>query len=130
MSLTPGAQATIVRRVAPADTAAAVGSGDLPVLATPVVVTLMEEAACAAVADALPGSHTTVGIHLDVRHTAPSPVGAVVRATATVTEVDGRRLVFEVSAQHELAGGSGAIAAGTHTRMLVDRAAFLAKLPS
>jgi predicted thioesterase len=130
MTPTPGVRATVERRVESADTAAAVGSGDLPVLATPIVVALMEEAACAAIAGALPEGSTSVGIHLDVRHTAPSPVGAVVRATATLTEIDGRRLAFDVSAQHELANGLTDVAHGTHTRVIVDRSTFLARLPS
>jgi predicted thioesterase len=130
MALTPGVQATVERGVEPRDTAAAVGSGDLPVLATPIVVALMEEAACAAIAGALPDGSTSVGIHLDVRHTAPSPVGAVVRATATLTEVDGRRLAFEVSAQHELASGLTEVAHGTHARVIVDRSTFLGRLPA
>lgn len=130
MGLSPGARATIERPVESADTAAVVGSGDLPVLATPIVVALMEEAACAAIAGALPDGSTTVGIHLDVRHTAPSPVGAVIRATATLTEVDGRRLAFEVSAEHERASGVTEVARGTHARVIVDRSTFLARLPS
>ena len=105
-------------------TATALGSGDLPVLATPIMVALMENAAMMAVADALPEGSTTVGGKIDVSHLAPTPVGAEVTATAVLESVEGRKLVFHVEAhQGELLLGEG-----SHLRFVVDRDKFMAKL--
>lgn len=105
-------------------TAAALGSGDLPVLATPIMVALMENAAMMAVADALPEGSTTVGGKIDVSHLAPTPVGAEVTATAVLESVEGRKLVFHVEAhQGELLLGEG-----SHLRFVVDRDKFMTKL--
>lgn len=105
-------------------TAAALGSGDLPVLATPIMVALMENAAMMAVTDALPEGSTTVGGKIDVSHLAPTPVGAEVTATAVLESVEGRKLVFHVEAhQGELLLGEG-----SHLRFVVDRDKFMAKL--
>ena len=105
-------------------TASNMGSGDMPVLATPALVALMENAAMLCVGPLLPSGHTTVGGSIDVRHLAPSPVGVVVKATATLTEQDGRRYTFAVKA-HE---GDKLIATATHVRFDVDREKFLARL--
>lgn len=105
-------------------TAAVVGSGDLPVFATPALVALMEHAAMRAVAEALPEGATTVGAELHVAHTKPSGIGAEVTATATLTAVEGRKLTFRVEA-HD---GEVAVGEGTHVRYVVDRARFLAKI--
>ena len=129
MTPTVGRQATVSRRVGAADTAAAVGSGDLPVLGTPVVVAALEQAACAALSGTLADGQTSVGIHLDVSHVAPSAVGAVIHATATLEEVDGRRLRFSVVAAQDLPDGAVEIARGTHARVVVDRERFLAGVP-
>jgi len=97
--------------------ASAVGSGSLEVLATPWLVTLLERAACAALEGRLAeAGQTTVGVRLDVRHLAPTPLGDRVTARAELAEVDGRRLVFRVEAfdSHERIGE------GTHERALVD----------
>lgn len=126
MTPSPGLQATVTRQVAPADTAAAVGSGDLPVLGTPIVVAAMEQAACAALAGSLADDQSTVGVHLDVSHVAASAVGSVIHASATLVEVDGRRLRFAVAAEQDGADGRVEIAHGTHTRVVVDRERFLA----
>ena len=105
-------------------TAAALGSGDLPVLATPIMVALMENAAMMAVTDALPEGSTTVGVKIDVSHLALVPVGAEVTATAVLESVEGRKLVFHVEAhQGELLLGEG-----SHLRFVVDRDKFMAKL--
>lgn len=119
-----GATGSATITVTEADTAIAAGSGDLPVLATPRMIALMEQAACAALAPALPSGATSVGVRVDVRHTAPSPVGAVVTATARVTQVSGARVSLEVAAVQERDGASNPIGAGTHTRVVVDRATF------
>lgn len=102
-------------------TAAAVGSGDVPVLATPWVAALVERAAVAAVANAgSPPGTTTVGVSITIEHTAPTPVGATVRATAVLTEVAGRRLRFTAVVRDS----GGEIATSSHERVLVDRERF------
>ena len=121
-----GATGTATIVVSDADTAIAAGSGDLPVLATPRMVALMEQAACTALAPALPPEATTVGVHVDVRHRAPSPVGATVTATARVMSVSGARVLLAVEASHDADGGPVEVGSGSHTRVLVDRATFLA----
>lgn len=104
-------------------TAASVGSGMLPVFATPSMVALIEKAAAESVASSLDAGMTTVGTKLDVAHTAATPVGMTVRAETELTEIDGRRLVFTVHAFDE----SGEIGAGTHERFIVNAEKFLAK---
>ena len=116
--------------VSPDGTAIAAGSGDLPVLATPRLVALLEEAACSALADVLPSGTTSVGTHIDVRHRAPSPLGVQVTATARITAVSGTRVSFEVSATHVLDGTVAEVGRGTHARAVVDREAFLGALES
>lgn len=121
-----GAQATVSRVVGVGDTAEAVGSGDLPVLGTPVVIAVLEESACAALAGSLADGQTTVGIHLDVSHVAASAIGAVIHASATLVEVEGRRLRFTLMAEQDVEDGRMEIAHGTHTRVVIDRQRFLA----
>lgn len=115
---------TSVLTVGDAHTAQAMGSGDMPVLATPVMIALMENAAMLAVDQKLPEEQTTVGAHIDVSHLKPSPVGAEVFATAELTEVEDRRLTFHVVAMQ----GDQVIGEGTHVRYIVSRERFLAKL--
>ena len=115
---------TSVLLVSDAHTAQAMGSGDMPVLATPVMIALMENAAMLAVDQELPEEQTTVGTHIDVSHLKPSPVGAEVFATAELTEVEDRRLTFHVVAMQ----GDQVIGEGTHVRYIVSRERFLAKL--
>lgn len=107
-------------QVTDADTAVALGSGDVDVLGTPKVCALCEQAAVAAVAGELETGETTVGTRLDVEHLAPTPVGGRVTARAELVSVDGRTLAFTV----EVADGAGEVARGTHTRMVVDRERF------
>jgi fluoroacetyl-CoA thioesterase len=114
--------------VTPAATAIAAGSGDLPVLATPRMIALMEEAACNVLAGALPDEATSVGTRVDVRHTAPSPLGARITARAAVVGVDGARVTFEVTAWHGPVESSVEIGRGTHVRVVVDRETFLSSL--
>ena len=104
--------------------AATMGSGDLEVFATPAMVALMENAAMNAVAPALPQGATTVGAEMNTTHIKPSAIGARVRATATLTAVEGRKLTFDVEACDEV----GAIGQGTHVRFVVDKERFMAKL--
>lgn len=104
--------------------ASAVGSGGLDVFATPSMVALMENAAMNAVAPYLPEGSTTVGSQINVVHSKPSGVGAVVTATAELVAVEGRRLQFKVVAED----GTGVIGDGTHVRYIVDIERFLSKL--
>ena len=106
-------------------TAVSLGSGDMPVLATPAMLALMENAAMLAVAGELPQGSTTVGGHISSSHLMPTPKGATVTATATLTQADGRKLTFRVEA-HDQAGNL--LGAGTHLRFVVDRERFMSRL--
>jgi fluoroacetyl-CoA thioesterase len=122
----PGPKAEITAVVGPADTAAALGSGDVPVLGTPRLLALAEAATVQAVATALAPGQTSVGTSVRLEHTAASPVGMRVTVTAELTAVDGRRLTFRV----EAVDASGTVAGlGTVERVVVDRDTFLARLP-
>lgn len=116
-----GALATIELVVTDVDLATAVHTGGVPVLSSPRLFALMEEAAVCAVEPFLSSGWQTVGIHLDVRHTAATPPGRCVAAQARLVQVDGRRLVFDVCA-HDAAGEIGA---GVHERFLVETDRFL-----
>ena len=105
------------------DTAKVVGSGDLLVYATPCMVALMEGAACDAVAPYLAEGESSVGTQLSVTHSSATPVGMEVRAEAVLTEVDGRKLRFEITAYDE----AGEIGRGTHKRVIVGSQKFLEK---
>ncbi len=105
------------------DTAIAWRSGDVPVLATPRLIALCEEASVEALAGALPEGHTTVGMRVQIDHLAPTAVGHTVTAEATLEKVEGRRLTFTVSA----ADDRGLVAAGKVTRVMVEVDHFLAK---
>ena len=107
--------------VTDAVTAVAIGSGDMPVLATPAMMALMENAAMLAVADHLPEGCTTVGGHISASHLKPSKVGDTVTATATVTRVEGKKIEFKVEAH---CGGT-LLGEGTHLRFIVDREKFM-----
>lgn len=122
--LEKGLSATSRTTVTAANTAAAMGSGDLPVFATPALVALMENAAMTAVAAELSEGATTVGAEMNTTHIKPSGLGAEITASAVVTEVDGRKIVFTVGARD----GEGPIGEGTHVRFIVDRERFLAKV--
>ena len=123
MEITVGLKGEAFSDVERADTAAEVGSGSLLVYATPCMVALMEGAACNALEEILPEDKTSVGIELNIRHTAATPVGMEVRAEAEVTEVDGNTITFAVSAYDE----SGKIGEGTHKRAIVTAQRFLDK---
>lgn len=105
-------------------TAIAVGSGDMPVLATPMMMALMENAAMLAVMNELEEGQTTVGGHIESSHVKPSKIGDVVKAEAVVTKVDGRKIEFKIAAYC----GETLIGEGTHLRFIVDRTKFLSKL--
>ena len=105
------------------DTAVAMHSGDVPVLATPRLVALAEEATCRAVNGELEEGETTVGMRVQINHLAPTSVGTTVTAEATLEKIEGRRLTFTVSISDE----SSLIGAGKVTRAIVDRDEFLDK---
>ncbi|MCC6470462.1 MAG: thioesterase family protein [Alphaproteobacteria bacterium] len=106
--------------VGPEHTAPRVGSGKVAVLATPVMINLIEAAALAACEHLLPAGCQSLGIHLDVRHFAATPVGMRVRATAQLVAVDGRTLTFKVEARDD----KESIGDGTHQRVVVNVARF------
>ena len=110
--------------VTDAVTAIAAGSGDIPVLATPMMMALMENAAMLAVKDELPEGSTTVGGHIESSHLKPSKIGDSVSATAEVTKIDGRKIEFKVAAY----SGETLLGEGTHLRFIVDREKFMSKL--
>lgn len=107
--------------VTEAQTAQVIGSGDLPVLATPAMLALMENAAMLAVAYELEEGQTTVGGHINSSHLKPSRVGAMVEATATLTKIDRRKLFFHVVAKQD----GEVIGEGDHLRFVVDKQRFM-----
>ncbi len=119
--------ASLVRTVTDEDTAVAVGSGSLSVLATPRLLAWAEAATCAAVDPTLPAGRTSVGTRVALEHLAASPVGAEVEVTATAAHVDGRLWRFEVAARH--VGDRTLVGSGEITRVVVDAERFLARLP-
>jgi len=123
------AEATIDFTVTDDDTAAAVGSGSLPVLGTPRLLAWCEAATCAAIDPTLPHGATSVGTRVALEHLAPSPVGQPVRVTARVVHVDGRLHRFAVSARNDDGSGGGRlVASGEVTRVVVDAERFLARI--
>lgn len=123
-SVTPGLTGTAALVVAAEHTAPFVGSGRIAVLATPVMINLFEAAALAAVEHLLPTGHQSLGIHLDVSHTAATPVGLRVSASAEVLRLEGRTITFRVEARDpfEVIGG------GTHQRIVVSVERFDARV--
>jgi fluoroacetyl-CoA thioesterase len=113
--------------VGPLDTAEELRSGDVPVLATPRLVALCEEASCRALDGYLSDDRTTVATRVQFDHRAPVGIGALVTAEAKLVRVEGRRLTFNVSASLQADAYADVIGAGRLTRVVVDRAAFLAK---
>jgi predicted thioesterase len=109
------------------DTAEHFRSGDVPVLATPRLLALLEEATCRATDGHLEDSQASVAMRVQFDHLAPVAVGSVVLAEATLVKVEGRRLIFTVSAARLEGEGGGLVGAGRVTRVVLDRAAFLAK---
>lgn len=122
MTLELGLKASVEIVVEHKDTAAAFGSGNVLVLATPMMVTLMENAALKAVQPALEEGMTTVGTHLDVSHKAATPMGMKATAEAELIEIKGKKLIFKVVARDE----KEIVGEGTHTRYIVETEKFLA----
>jgi predicted thioesterase len=123
MELSVGSSARVELTVTDADTAQALGSGDVPVLGTPRVLALAEAATVAATATRLPAGHTTVGTRVELDHLAPTPVGRTVAAVATLTAAEGRRLFFDVV----LHDGDAIAARGRVQRVIVDRHTFVTR---
>jgi fluoroacetyl-CoA thioesterase len=119
----PGLTARVELRVTDADTAQSLGSGDVPVLGTPRVLALAETATVAATARQMPGGLTTVGTRAEVEHRAPTPVGRLVVATATLAKMDGRKMLFEVTVRD----GEETVAEVRVERVILDRQRFIAK---
>jgi predicted thioesterase len=116
LDLPAGLTGTAEMVVGEQHTAPRVGSGRIRVLATPVMINLIEAAALAAVEQSLPEHHQSLGTHLDITHVAATPVGMKVRATAEVIRIDGRTIYFRVRAEDE----KELIGEGTHERVVVN----------
>lgn len=125
-SLSSGLAGAAFTRVTEANTAQALGSGSVPVYATPALVALLEQAAVDALAPHLPAGQTSVGVRIDVQHLAATPVGLEVQAQAVLRAQEGRTLHFDVTA-HD---GQEQIARGVHERVLVDQQRFLTRANS
>ncbi len=119
----PGRAETVV---CPENTALSMGSGALEVFATPALVALAEKTCWTSVQGALEPGQGTVGTHLDLQHTAPTPLGMTVHCESTLTEVNGRSLTFSV----RLWDDKGPVGEGTHQRVIIDNARFQAKANS
>ncbi len=124
MELNIGLSAQSKTVVNDTNTALTMGSGDLPVFATPAMIALMENAAMMAVAEALPEGSTTVGTEMSASHIKASGMGAEIVASAVVTAVEGRKITLNVGARD----GESIIGEGVHTRFIVDREKFMSKL--
>jgi len=124
MELTVGMSHTLELTVTEKHTAKAVASGLLEVYATPMLAAMMEEAAMLAVSPALAEGQGTVGISLNLKHIAATPVGGHVRTTAKLTEIDRRRLVFEIESYDD----KELIGTCTHERFIIDNEKFMAKV--
>jgi len=124
--LKPGITGKAVVAVSDSNTAVAYGSGAVPVFATPAMIGLMEKAALSSVDPLLDSGMTTVGVRVDVRHLAATPVGMVVEAVSELVEIDGKKLKFRVEARDrvELVGS------GTHERYIITEQNFMARATS
>lgn len=110
--------------VGTSDTAPRIGSGRIAVLATPKMITLIEEAALAAIEHLLSEGKQSLGTHLDITHIAATPVGMTVKAEAKLIQVDGRKLLFAVEARDEM----DLIGEGKHERVVVTAASFQTRI--
>lgn len=122
--LKPGLAGTAETIVRETNTAIAMGSGSLQVFATPCMVALMEQAACNAVDPCFNDSESSVGTLVNITHDAATGMGKKVTAKATLTAVEGRKLIFEITAADE----DKQIGKGTHERFIVNKEKFMAKL--
>jgi fluoroacetyl-CoA thioesterase len=122
--ITPGLKGTAHLLVGLEHTAPFVGSGRIPVLATPVMINVIEAAALNAIEHLLPAGYQSLGTHLDVSHVAATPVGLRVTATAEVLQLDGRTVTFRVEARDDVE----VIGGGIHRRVVVSVARFDARI--
>lgn len=120
-----GTYGTASLTVSADDTAIAAGSGDIPVLATPRLIALMEAAACEALRGHLDPDQTSVGAKVTIDHLRPTLVGTSVNARADIIDIDGDRVQFAVSAEQPGRAGLVRIGEGTHLRVIVRRESFL-----
>ena len=126
MELKIGLKNSVAQVVTETDTAVAVGSGSLKVLATPKIIALIEKAAAELVEKNLSPELTSVGISVNFEHTAPTPVGMKISAEVEILEIDGRKIIFKVAAFDEV----GEIGRGKHERFIVNREKFQSKADS
>lgn len=119
-----GDKGTVTVKVTKENCASAIGSGALDVFATPSMIALMENAACEAIKASLQPGESSVGTKVNISHLKASALEDTITATATLTEIDGRRLVFEVVANDS----KGIIGEGTHERFIINIEKFLSKL--
>jgi len=124
VEITPGLSGSVGITVGEEHTAPSIGSGKVRVLATPVMINLIEAAALKAIEHLLDPGYQSLGTHLDVHHVAATPVGMRARATAEVTKVDGRTVTFKVEARDE----KDVIGYGTHERVVVNVEKFDARV--
>ncbi len=123
MNIEIGLKGRAETAVTPENTAAAMGSGLVPVFATPAMVALMEQAAASSLTPFLKEGQGSVGVHLDITHQSATPVGLKVWAESQVTAVEGKQITFSVAAYDE----AGLIGQGTHKRACITVERFLAK---
>lgn len=123
-SLTVGLEGSASALVTDERLATKVGSGNVPVFASPMLIAVMEAAAVDCLEGHLPENYQSLGVQLNVAHTAPTPIGFTVTAKATLKEVNGRKLTFDVTASD----GIEQIGSGVHTRIVVDTPRFMARL--
>jgi len=123
LRLEPGAKARVEKTVEYKDTARAVASGLAEVFATPSMIALMENAAYLAVQPLLPEGMSTVGVRIDAKHIAATPVGLKVWAEAALVETDGRRLTFDIEAFDE----KEKIGEARHERFIIDEQKFMSR---
>lgn len=123
-NLAPGAHGRASRKVMQGDLAQTLGSGDLPVFATPALIALMEEAAVNAIHAYLPPDQTSVGVYMEVRHLSATPPEMTVSAEATVAAIKGRRISFEINARDE----KEVIGEARHERVIVERSRFMQRV--
>ena len=119
-----GDKGTVTVKVTKENCASAIGSGALDVFATPSMIALMENAACEAIKASLQPGESSVGTKVNISHLKASALEDTITATATLNEIDGRRLVFEVVANDS----KGIIGEGTHERFVINVEKFLSKL--
>jgi fluoroacetyl-CoA thioesterase len=120
----PGMKEEITFQVGEEQTAVHVGSGGLKVLATPIMIAYMERASRDLLGKVLPQGYSSVGVHVDVRHLAPTPLGGHVEVTCEVLGVDGRRVLFDVKAYDE----EEKVGEGRHERVVIGVERFLQRV--